>query len=383
MKIAVIHDWLVTCAGAERVLEQILSLYPAADLFTLVDYLPRDDRTFLHDRSVHTSFLQYLPFAKRKYRSFLPLMPRAIERLDIRGYDLVISSSHAVAKNVRTSGDQLHICYCHTPMRYAWDLRDQYLRESRLDRGVKGLLARRLLDRIRRWDAASSARVNHFVANSRYIADRIKRCYGRDSTVIYPPVDLDGFSLREQKEDFYVAASRMVPYKRMDMIVEAFSSMPDQKLIVIGDGPDLEKVRSKAAGNIELVGRQPPMALRDYLQRAQAFVFAANEDFGIIPVEAQACGTPVIAFGRGGVKETIVPLQEQGTPDGTEERKPTGVFFSEQTPSSLAEAVKRFERNRDAFDPREIRKNVERFSRDRFRTEFKDFVDTAVKTWRP
>lgn len=383
MKLAVIHEWLVTAAGSERVLEQVVSLYPDADIFSLVDFLPAEERGIIFGKKVKTSFIQSLPFARKRYRNYLPLFPLAIESLDLSQYDVILSSSHAVAKGFKKNDRQLHICYCHTPMRYAWDLRDQYLRESGLDRGMKGLFARITLEYLRRWDARTADRVDYFIANSQYIADRIKRSYNREARVIYPPVDIEKFEYSGRKEDFYFTASRMVPYKKIDLIVEAFSAMPEKRLIVIGDGPDLGKVKAKAGKNINLLGYRPWHVLRDYMQRARAFVFAAEEDFGIVPVEAQACGTPVIAFGRGGVLETVIPLLDaecgmrNEMPD-----MPTGVFFDEQTPESLQTAVRLFESKLEKFDGQQIRKNAIRFGTERFKREFKDFVDAKVAQWR-
>jgi len=379
MKIAVVHEWLVTYAGSERVLEQILAVYPDADLFCLVDFLPERDRKAILNKPVHTTFIQKLPFAKKQYRNYLPLMPCAIERLDLSAYDLILSSSHAVAKGVRKRPGQLHICYCHTPMRYAWDLRDQYLRETGLDRGVKGVLVKWMLNRLQKWDAATASGVDHFIANSHYIAERIKRSYGRESTVIYPPVDTDRFTCSSNKEDFYLAASRMVPYKKMDLIVEALSTMPDKRLIVVGDGPDFEKIRSRAGKNVKFLGYQSDDALRGLMQRAKAFIFAAEEDFGIIPVEAQACGTPVIAFGRGGAKETVMPLRNaEGGINDDVNISTTGVFFNEQTVVSLIDAIKEFETYQKRFKSVVIRKHAEQFSISRFQREYRDFVEAKV-----
>jgi glycosyltransferase involved in cell wall biosynthesis len=366
LKTAIIHDWLVTYAGAERCLEQIIGLYPDADLFSLVDFLPPDQRAFIQHKKVRTSFLQSMPFAKNRYRSYLPFMPFAIERYDLSGYDLVISSSHAVAKGVITGAHQLHVCYCYTPMRYAWDLHDQYLRESGLDHGLKGFAARRILGSMRKWDLSTANRVDQYIAISHYIAERIKRIYGREAAVIYPPVDTDAFMPSNRKEDYYVTASRMVPYKRVDMIVEAFSRMPDKTLVVVGDGPDFEKVKAKAGRNIRLLGYQPARLIQEHLQKARAFVYAAEEDFGIVTVEAQACGTPVIAFGRGGSMETVQDNR-------------TGVFFKEQTVESLQDAVLRFEKICDTFDPNVIRRNAEQFGEERFRSEFKEFIERAAE----
>ena len=332
-RVAVVHEWLVTYAGSERVLREILVLFPDADLFAVVDFLPDEDRIKLLGKRAKTTFVQRLPFASRCYRSYLPLMPIAIEQLDLSAYDVIISSSHAVAKGVLTGPDQLHICYCHTPIRYAWDLQHQYLHDAGMAWGIKSVFARMVLHYIRLWDARTANGVDQFIANSTYVARRIKKVYGRDAKVIHPPVDLETFTMRAVKEDFYLTASRMVPYKRIDLIVEAFSSMPDRKLVVIGDGPEMPRIRRLAGPNVSFLGYQETAVLKDHLQRARAFVFAAEEDFGIVPLEAQACGTPVIAFGRGGALETVVGW-------GT---KPTGVFFHSQTVPSLLDAIRQFE----------------------------------------
>jgi glycosyltransferase involved in cell wall biosynthesis len=369
MRTAVIHDWLVTYAGAERVLEQILKIYPQADLFSLVDFIPADQRGFIANKEVKTSFLQGLPFARSKYRQYLPLMPIAIEQLDVSGYDLVLSSSHAVAKGILTGPDQLHISYVHTPIRYAWDMQHQYLREARMEHGLKGAIARSILHYIRNWDYRTANGVDHFIANSQFIARRIWKVYRREAKVIYPPVDVEAFSLEKNKEDFYVTASRMVPYKKIDLIVEAFTAMPDKQLVVIGEGPDYDKIVHKAGKNIKFLGYQPSEKLKTYMQQAKAFVFAAEEDFGIVPVEAQACGTPVIAFGKGGALETI---------RGLDSDKPTGVFFGEQKCSSLVEAVQYFEKNSNFIRPSDCRENALRFSVTRFRDEFVNFVNAIL-----
>jgi len=373
LKIAVIHDWLVTYAGAERALEQILTLYPDADLFSLVDFLPEQQRSFILQKKVNTSFIQKMPFARKRYRSYLPLMPLAIEQFDLSAYDLVISSSYAVAKGVLTHARQLHVCYCYSPMRYAWDLHHQYLRESGLNRGIKGFFAQMVLHYMRIWDTISANRVDHYLAISQYVAGRIKKTYDREATVIYPPVDVETFVPHEGGKEYYLTASRMVPYKKIDLIVDAFSGMRDKKLVVIGEGPDFQKIRSKAGRNIELIGHQPVPVMKDYMQKAKAFVYAADEDFGIVTVEAQACGIPVIAYGKGGSLETIIPL------DNAEHSASTGVFFLEQTVESLQNAVCLFEKNQDAFDGQHIRDNALRFNEERFKREFKDFIDQALK----
>ncbi|MEB3750983.1 glycosyltransferase family 4 protein [Geobacillus icigianus] len=371
MKVAIIHDWLVTYAGAEKVLEQLLKIYPDADLFSLVDFIDEGQRGFILNKQVTTSFIQKLPFARKKYRSYLPFMPLAIEQLDVSKYDVVISSSHAVAKGIITGPDQLHISYVHSPIRYAWDLQHQYLREAGLERGIKGWMAKAILHYIRNWDYRTANGVDYFVANSKFIARRIWKVYRREADVIYPPVDVSAFSFHDRKEDFYLTASRMVPYKKIDLIVEAFSQMPDKKLVVIGDGPDFQKVKAKAGSNVELLGYQPFEVLRDYMQRAKAFVFAAEEDFGITPVEAQACGTPVIAYGKGGALETVRGYGQV--------EKPTGLFFEKQNVSSLVQSIELFEKISGDIRYQDCRENALRFSPERFRKEFEDYVNSKLK----
>lgn len=369
-KVAIIHDWLTTYSGAEKVLASILEMYPNADVFTLVDFMPLSQRDFLKGHKVHTSFLQSWPWVKKKYRNYLLFMPLAIEQFDLTGYDLIISSSHAVAKGVITGPDQLHICYCHTPIRYAWDMQHQYLAEAGLLKGIKSYIARMILHKIRLWDARTSNGVNYFIANSNFIKRRIYKNYRRESCVIYPPVEVELSSIRERKEEFYVTASRMVPYKRIPMIVEAFSKMPNRRLVVVGDGPDMKRCRALAGPNVQLLGYQTDEKLHDLLSRAKAFVFAAEEDFGIAPIEAQAYGTPVIAFGSGGVLETVRSLDSA---------KPTGLFYQEQTVESLVGAINNFENHGiDRISTLACRENAERFTKQRFQTEFKQFIAERV-----
>ena len=369
MKKALVHDWFSTYAGAEKCIESFTDIWDDLEIYSLIDFLSDTDRDkILKGKHAHTSFIQKLPFAKDKYRNYLPLFPLAIEQFDLSGYDVVLSSSHAVAKGVLTHSNQLHIAYVHTPIRYAWDLYHQYLRESGLDRGLKGMLAKYFLHKIRLWDASTANRVDHYVANSRYIARRIKKTYGKPSDIIYPPVDVDKFTLREAKEDFYLTASRMVPYKKIDLIVEAFSQM-DKKLLVIGDGPDMAKIKSKAGKNVELLGFASDETMADLMGRAKAFVFAAEEDFGITPVEAQACGTPVICFGRGGARETVR--------DGE-----SGLYFMEQNTKELLAAVAKFEQNYDKFEPVKIRENSLKFSRARFEAEIKSYVEKKYEEFK-
>ncbi|MFB2863353.1 glycosyltransferase family 4 protein [Aeromonas sp. MdU4] len=370
-KVSIVHEWLVTYAGSEQVTSKILKAYPHSTLFSVIDCLDEKQRDNFHGRKFITTFIQRMPKVGKHYQKYLPLMPLAIEQIDVSEADIIISSSHAVAKGVLTGPDQLHISYVHSPMRYAWDLQHQYLRESGLNKGIMGWIAKFLLHKLRLWDYRTANGVDHFIANSQFIARRIKKIYGRDATVIYPPVAVDKFSCVEQKEDFYLTASRMVPYKKMDLIVEAFTHMPDKRLIVIGDGGEFKKISSIAAGhaNITILGYQPFDVLKSHMQRAKAFLFAAEEDFGITPVEAQACGTPVIAFGKGGVLETVRPI-------GCD--SPTGIFFPEQTVTSVCEAVASFEFNITAFHAGLCRQNAERFSETRFICELTNFVE---KKW--
>ncbi|WP_088279088.1 glycosyltransferase [Ideonella sp. A 288] len=364
LRIAIVHEWLATWAGSEKVVEQWLGLYPQADLFTVVDFLPEADRHRLQGRVPRTSFVQRLPGARRHFRHYLPLMPLAMEQLDLSGYDLVLSSNHAVAKGVVTGPSQLHLSYMHSPMRYAWDLQHQYLRESGLERGLRSALARGLLHYLRGWDVRSANGVDAFAANSRFIAQRVHKAYRRSATVIHPPVATDRFTVGSGRDRYFLAASRMVPYKRMPLIVQAFADMPQHRLVVVGDGPDLPRVRALAAGhaNIEVRGHVDDAALVQAMQQARAFVFAAEEDFGIAPVEAMACGTPVIAFGRGGSLDTVV--------DGV-----TGLFFHEQTAAALADAVARFDAASGAINPADCRRQAERFSEVAFRDRFSQWVE--------
>lgn len=365
MKIAFVHEWFTHFAGSEKVLEAMCADYPDSDVFALVDVIPDAERPPFLNRKIKTSFLQNIPFIRHFYRNLLILFPFAVEQFDLSGYDLIISNSHAVAKGVITGPNQLHICMCYTPIRYAWDLQGQYLDNSRIP-GLLKWLARWQLHKIRIWDRGTANSVDHFIAVSKYIARRIHKVYRRESMVINCCVETDAFNIGGPAEDFYLTASRIVPYKKMQLIVEAFNEMPDKKLVVIGAGPGLKRLREVAGPNVQVMGYQPYAVLLEKMQTARAFVFAAEEDFGIVPVEAQACGTPVIAFSVGGAAETVV--------DGL-----TGVHFHQQTVPAICEAVARFELIRDGLDRNEIRAHALRFSTARFRREFKAFVDAR---WR-
>ncbi|RKR81073.1 glycosyltransferase involved in cell wall biosynthesis [Mucilaginibacter gracilis] len=366
MKVAIVQEWLTTIGGSEKVVQEIAKIYPEADLFTLVAISDTVDKLGLSAHKLTTSFIQKLPFAKTKWRTYLPLFPLAIEQFDLSSYDLIISSSHSVAKGVLTNANQTHICYCHSPIRYAWDLYHPYLKESGLDKGLKGFLAKYFLHRIRFWDIISTNRVDFFISNSNYIGKRIKKIYDRDSFTIYPNVAVDDFALEEVKDNYYFTCSRLVPYKKIDLIVKAFSEMPDKTLVVIGDGPDMKKIVKLKTDNIQLLGFQQFDVLKKYMSKAKAFVFAAEEDFGIVPVEAQACGTPVIAFGKGGALETII------------ENK-TGVLFYEQNVDAIKAAVLKFEALEPALDFKFIRDHSQKFSSAIFAQKFKKFVDEKLK----
>ena len=362
LKVALVHDWAVLLGGAEKVLAELLEIWPEAAVYLLVYDSQGPCRAFLQGKKVETSFIQRLPRAVRSYRSYLPFMPLAVEQFDLSGYDLVISSSHAVAKGVLTNHEQLHISYVHTPIRYAWEMQGEYLVQAGMQRGLRSYLARAVLHYIRMWDLASSGRADGLIANSLHTARRIQKIYQRPAEVIYPPVDVQAFRPGGAKEDFYLTASRLVLHKRVDLIVEAFTHMPDRKLVVIGDGPELKKIAARAGENIRFLGYQPFPVYLSYLQRARAFVFAALEDFGITPLEAQACGTPVIAYGKGGALETIL--------DGK-----TGLFFDEQTSECLAATIRRFENGALELNVGELRHNAERFSCERFHREIRQSIE--------
>ena len=373
MRIAIVHEWLETYAGSERITEQLLSMFPTADLFSLVDFLPAADRAFLQGRTPRTSLIQNLPFARKRFRSYLPLFPFAIQQIDLAGYSLVISSSHAVAKGVITGPDQLHVSYIHSPMRYAWDLQGEYLRTAGLEHGPKGWLARVALHRLRQWDVASSHGVDCFVANSRFVARRVAKAYGRVATVVWPPVDTEWFTPHGERGDYYLVAARQVPYKRIDLVVRAFASMPGRRLVVIGDGPESANIRGMAVENVTMLGRQPLEVVREHMRRARAFVHAGIEDFGIALAEAQASGAPLIALRRGGAEDIVL---------GLESRTPTGVFFEEQSKEAIAAAVERFEAAAHRISTRNCQANAQRFSIAAFRSNMRRRIDDAMEEHR-
>ncbi|OSM01916.1 glycosyltransferase [Magnetofaba australis] len=379
MRVAVVHDWLAERGGAERVLEQILLLYPQATLYALVDFLPESERDFLGGRRAITSFIQHLPMARRRFRAYLPLMPLAVAQWDFSAFDLVISSSHCVVKSVRTGPRQLHVSYVHTPMRYAWDLQTLYLQRLRWPLGRAPLRA--LLMALRRWDRRTADRVDYYLANSEFVAGRIHRSYGKRAHVVHPPVYCDQIPHSAQSEGFYLTLSRLVPYKRVDLITAAFARMPDKRLVVIGDGPEWARVAQAANGapNVTLLGRLDDEQARDYLARCRAFVFAAEEDFGIVPLEAQAAGKPVIAYAGGGVLETLRPAS-----NGAENAEPVAWFFAEQSVEAICQAVAQFETTQlSESSAQRCRENASRFATPLFQARFQEAVERAQARYAP
>ncbi|WP_299900466.1 glycosyltransferase [uncultured Aquimarina sp.] len=379
MKKALIHDWYTHYRGGERCVASMSNIWKDFDFFTLVNTLsPEEEQVVFKNAKPKTSFIEKLPFGKKKYRSYLPLFPLAIEQFDLSDYELIISSSSCVSKGVLTTHEQLHITYMHSPVRYAWDLYHQYLRESGLHRGLKGFIAKFFLHKLRIWDVTTANRPDFYIANSKYVARRIKKTYNKEAKVIYPPVDVNSFEISHETKEYYVTCSSLVPYKKIDLIVNAFSKT-DKELIIIGDGPDYNKIKKISGPNIRLLGFLDSDRKKEILQKAKAFVFAAVEDFGIAPLEAQACGVPVIAFAEGGALETIkgVSLTSE-----ISQNFHTGVYFEEQSTSSLLEAVDFFEKNQSCFDKTTIRKHAVFFSKERFEKEFKETIEMLYERWK-
>lgn len=368
MKYALIHEWLTPKAtgGSELVVKEILK-HIDADLYALIDFESNNPDSYLFGRKIGTTFLQHFPQAQNGVQKYLPLLPQAIEQLDLRDYEVILSSSHAVAKGVLTSPQQMHICYCHTPMRYAWDLTFDYLNSSALGRGLPGIFTRYLLHQLRQWDVISANRVDYFIANSHHTAKRIWRCYRREAQVIYPPVNLARFPFVAEKEDFYLTVCRLVSYKQVGLIVEAFNQL-GKPLVIIGGGPELEQIQQKAKSNIKVLGSQPDSVVTEYMSKAKAFVYAACEDFGIALVEAQACGTPVIAYGAGGALETVIDLRENP-------EKGTGLFFTPQTPQALVEAVETFSQQEKNLNAENCPLQAEKFSVKIFENSYLEFIE--------
>jgi glycosyltransferase involved in cell wall biosynthesis len=358
MKMALVHDWLITEGGAEKVLQELSKVF-SGPIHTLFYDQKKLQNPFFLDKIIHTSFLQRYCFLVKNHRWLLPLFPYAIESLNLSYADVILSSSHAVAKGIIKRKDQLHICYCHTPMRYAWDLKESYIQSCP---SLMRSFASVLLEKIRKWDQKGESGVDAFIANSFHVAKRIRTHYKREAKVIYPPVCLDRFFRSSQKEEYYVTHARLVPYKRIDLWVEAFSYMLDKKLIVIGEGPEKEKLKRRATKNIEFLGFVESEELALILSKAKAYLFAAEEDFGIAIVEAQAAGLPVLALKKGGAVEIV-----------TEGK--SGLFFEEATLTSCIEVIQSFEKKEDSFDPDFIQKSVVKFGEMRFQKEILEFVE--------
>jgi glycosyltransferase involved in cell wall biosynthesis len=369
--VAIVHDWLPTIGGAEKVLKELFKLFPNADLFTLVSLL--DDKQLEYigaSAKITTSWIQRYSFLRGRYQALLPVLPITIEQFNLEKYDVIISNSYAVAKGVIVHPHQFHICYCCSPIRYAWDMQETYIENSRTRVWPLNIFVRILMHYIRIWDVRSSNGVDKFITLSDFVARRIQKTYRRDSTVVYPPVDVNRFTPRTPRRDYFVTASRLINYKRIDLIVEAFKQLPELKLKVVGSGPEEKRLREKSRDcrNIEILGFKPDNELEDIISRARGFIFAAKEDFGIAPVEAQSAGVPVIAFGKGGAAETILEMQ-------------TGILYQEQSVRSIVDAVFRFLKVEHLFNSNDIKQNAMRFSDEVFRRRFADEVQEGLRSW--
>ena len=368
-KMAFICDWLTAMRGGERCLEAICEIYPDADIFTLVHFLGSVSET-IETHKIQTSYIQRLPGSVKNFRIYLPLFPHAIQKFDLSGYDCVLSFSHCVAKGVKVPQGLLHICYCHTPMRYAWHMRDAYLR---ILGNPQKMLAESVLDHLKNWDAKASPRVTHFIANSKNTQNRIREAYDRDSIVIYPPVECARFAISDNDDGYYLVLSALVPYKRIDIAVKAFAAI-GQKLVIVGNGPELPRLKNMASANIFFVDNADDNEIVEYLKKCRALIFPGEEDFGIVPLEAQACGKQVIAFGKGGALETVIGLDHAQATNANA----TGIFFYEQTPEALRKSILLFEEIRDHFDARKCRDNVLRFDRPIYQQSMQNYIQAVI-----
>ena len=360
MRVAIIHDWLTGMRGGERCLEVFCEIFPQADLYTLL-HIPGSVSPLIEQMPIKTSFIQKLPFSKRGYRKYLPLFPMAVERLNLKGYDLILSCSHCVAKGIIPPPDALHISYVLTPMRYAWDMYGEYFGEN------KNRMIPFFMHYLRMWDVASSQRVDHFICISKHVENRIKKFYRREAEVIHPPVDTKRFRLQDRKENYFLIVSSFAPYKRVDLAIETFNRL-GYPLKIIGSGPQEKRLRSMARANVEVLGWLPDEAVTDWYSRCRALIFPGEEDFGIVPLEAMACGKPAIAYGRGGALETIIPYDREVK---SKRGAPTGLFFQEQNVDSLIDAVERFGQIEQVFDPAAIRNHTLQWDREIFKEKIK------------
>ncbi len=388
-KVALIHDWLTGMRGGERCLEALCGLFPRADIFTLLHVKGSASKT-IEERRIRTSAIQALPFAAGRYRYYLPLFPWAVEQFKFDGYDLILSSSHCVAKGVKPPPHALHIAYVYTPMRYIWDMQEEYVGQGRMG-PLSRIMLRAMAPRLRRWDVTVSARVDHFVAISHHVADRIRRRYGREAQVIYPPVETGRFHIADRTDDYYLVAGAFAPYKRIDLAIEAFNRLR-RRLVIVGEGQEGGRLRRIAGPTIEFLGWRSDCEVADLLSHCRALIFPGEEDFGILPVEAMACGRPVIAYGKGGVTETVIPLDRstlqhafglQPSAFSLEPQPPTGVFFYEQTVEALIQAIDLFERAADRFDPEALREHALTFDRSVFEKRMTAFVAECYEAWKP
>lgn len=369
MKIAFICDWLTGMRGGERCFEAVCELYPNTDIYTLVHF-PGSVSETIESQNIHTSYIQRLPGNIKNFRRYLPLFPHAVRQFDLSGYDLVLSFSHCAAKGVKSPKNIPHICYCYTPMRYAWHMRSEYL--SNLGY-FKKWGAELLLGYLRNWDRRTSSGITHFIAISDYVQSRIKQAYNRDSTVIYPPVDCSRFAVSEDDDGYYLIVSALVPYKRVDLAVQAFGKL-GQKLVIVGNGPELNNLRAMASANVSFVENAGDKEVAQYMGKCRALIFPGEEDFGIVPLEAQACGKPVIAFGKGGALETIIGLKH----DNSNESDATGMFFCKQNPSALLNAIQLFEEKRNLIDAHKCRNNAIKFDRSTYKQSMRSYIQAVM-----